>query len=417
MLVLHPPSPKTPKSTTSPRNNGTSFPAKTNPHSTLSPFGEKPVKKAFETVSKFGGPFTTTALRPELAYSAPATLTPQDQTDWYSTQTFPQWQPFFGVTKDKNTLTTPFFPKVLPVAAFLITATALVFLAIGTYQVGQKIVHDADESFFGDSTTATALLATTKEAQGVSQTATVIEGVHPIEEKDADFRQAEALSLLASVQAEKTTPQKSYKRADPLKPSIELVKHFSPKEPMDAGGARNPQGYYTPPPSGGRSVSPFPTANGVASANVLAQVGGAINIEEEPLPPAIRFVGWVQSKTDGRTVALIEVPNGSGVQTLAKPLNKPFTLEGQSVTLKKLGGSNKLEASVGGVKQVLGLETSGDELKPAERPVPKSTATGTSQPVAPVSTAIKSKITTDSEKMNKLSDEELIKLLRQLNQP
>jgi hypothetical protein len=66
---------------------------------------------------------------------------------------------------------------------------------------------------------------------------------------------------------------------------------------------------------------------------------------------------------------------------------------------------------------VLGLETSGDELKPAERPVPKSTATGTSQPVAPVSTAIKSKITTDSEKMNKLSDEELIKLLRQLNQP
>jgi hypothetical protein len=157
----------------------------------------------------------------------------------------------------------------------------------------------------------------------------------------------------------------------------------------------------------------------VASANVLTQVGGAINIEEEPLPPTIRFVGWVQSKTDGRTVALIEVPNGSGVQTLAKPLNKSFTLEGQSVTLKKLGGSNKLEASVDGVKQVLGLETSGYELKPAERPVPKFTVTGTSQPNAPVSPGLKSQtqITTDSEKTNKLSDEELIKLLRQLNQP
>ena len=418
--MLHPPSQNTHKPTPSPRNNGTSFPAKTNPHSSLSPFGEKPVEKAFETVSKFGGPFTTTALRPELAYSAPTTLTPQDQTDWHNTQTLPQWQPFLGVTKDKNTLTKAFFPKVLPVAAFLITATALVFLAIGTYQVGQKIWHDTDESFFVDSTTATALLATTKEAQAVSQPATVIEGVHPIEEKDADFRQTEALSLLASVQSEKpTTSSKGYKRADPLKPSIELVKHFSPKEPTDAGGARNPQGYYTPPPRGGRSVSPFPTASGVASANVLTQVGGAINIEEEPLPPTIRFVGWVQSKTDGRTVALIEVPNGSGVQTLAKPLNKPFTLEGQSVTLKKLGGSNKLEASVDGVKQVLGLETSGDELKPAGRPVPKFTVTGTSQPNAPVSSGMKSQTqtTTDSEKTNKLSDEELIKLLRQLNQP
>ncbi|MFM7439508.1 MAG: hypothetical protein ACKO2V_13040, partial [Snowella sp.] len=49
----------------------------------------------------------------------------------------------------------------------------------------------------------------------------------------------------------------------------------------------------------------------------------------------------------------------NAVQTIAKPLNTPFTVEGQTVVLKKLTGSNRLEAVVGTQHQVLPLETSG----------------------------------------------------------
>ena len=424
--MLHPPSQNHPKTPTLPPvTTGTAFPAKAPQirHRTGSPpFGGDP----FKQTQQFGGSFSSTALRPELALLPSLTLTTEDEADWYNTQKLPRWQPFSALNTHnllpKKGLFKSFFPTALPLIAFLITTIAFVFLTIGTCQMGQNILRDAESPSLGNTTTATALVATQKEATTKTNhiahqyAATVIEGVHPIEAKeDATFRQNEAISFTALAQTEKSTPNKvGYKRADPLKPSIELVKHFSVKDPTDAGSAKNTQGYYTPPSSGGggRSVQPFPATNGVASAATLtrvgARVGGSINIEEEPLPPTIRFVGWVQSKTDGRTVALIEVPNGNSVQTLAKPLNKSFSLDGKTVTLRKIGTSNQLEASVGGAKQVLGLETSGEELKAMTRSASSSAGTSISG---------KPDALPPTEKTSPLSDEELIKLLKQVNQP
>lgn len=421
--MLHSPSHQPKKATAKETiTTGKPFPAKMPENNT---FATQPIEQAFKNVRHFGGTFSHTALRPEVAFVQSDSLLPEDKQDWLNSQKLSLWQPISSIglfsNRSKQGLNNGFFQKGLPFITLALAVIASIGLAMGAFTLGQQIWHNTDEVLWGN--TANALSATAPlEA---TEPPTVQSNQHPLELANDLLLEQEALGLAAisqphAAKAEKTTAGKTYKRSDPLKPSIELIKHFSVKEePLNNPNASNSSyssGRYTPSASSRVTVQPFPSVSGISTAfPAMPNSKGSISIEEVPSVPTIRFVGLVKSKAEGRSVALIEVPNGSGgVQTLAKPLNKPFTLDGQTVTLKKLSTNNQLEASIGSNKQVLGLETSGGELKSAE---PKTMATKLTAGTTPVSNAVKTKIDADAEKTEALSDEELVKLLRQLNQP
>jgi len=397
-----------------------------------------------------GGVFSAIAVRPEaVVLQQPLTLSDEEQQIWQTQQTLPYWQPLNRLTASVQATTAPFMGPswqrlLLPTGALAITLVAVVALSVGVVHTGQQLLAQYWQTPTSQPVYATVAKAVLAEEtpQGNRRSTlhnnTVIEGIHPLEA--GAIRQKATmglgLGLLATAEAGKnhSLPTKDYRRTDPLKPSIELIKHFAPKPESLPDGTVT----ATPYSGGGRAVRPFPTASmGRLNAGYPTPslpTGGAtptISIEEQSLP-AMRFVGWVKSDTANRSVALIEVQKftstegDNAVQTIAKPLNTPFTVEGQTVVLKKLTGSNRLEAVVGTQHQVLPLETSGSgTLKSAGAVQSHSSQQATTVATTKQSagggaratggaTARQQSAATASET---LSNEELLQLLKQLNQP
>jgi hypothetical protein len=326
-------------------------------HPSFSSYPQKKYNRPFQQDSRqrgLGGVFSAIALRPEATlFHQPLNLSDEEQRVWKTQQTLPHWQPLNLLASSVREAHAPvlfegvWYRKLLPMGALAITLTVILVLGVGVVHTGQQLL--AQYSQAPTEQHAYAVLANTNISQeeAIHTTAVigdVIQGSHPLEKKAVHQKANFGLGLLATAAASKnnTAIVKDYRRADPLKPSIELIKHFAPKpeQSMYGGNTERTPAYGT--------VRPFPTASmgrvNTSYPTPSLPTGSAtpsISIEEQSIP-AMRFVGWVKSDVPTRSVALIEVvkPNsGDGnntVQTIAKPLNTPFLAEGQSVTLKKL---------------------------------------------------------------------------------